>query len=192
MPRPGDRDDYCPVAVLILVLPSISQVPRHVRQDANGGLPARGPRHSSPVLRTPHGANVGQPWRPRKTCEIQPKSCFHGLRFGETHGSCVTRETKRLARHDEPTRRKDLTMHAYLMMCLGLVELAMSSKRCADWDYAKREGTKSCWDRPGAGVGETELNRLFYRLGKARCGTRSSGRSPTRPRRRIGKRSRRS
>ncbi len=53
----------------------------------------------------------------------------------------------------------------YLMMCLGLVELALNTKRCADWDYAKREGTKSCWDRPGAGIGETELNRLFYRLG---------------------------
>ena len=24
---------------------------------------------------------------------------------------------------------------------------------------------RSCWDRPGAGEGETELNRLFYRLG---------------------------
>ena len=53
----------------------------------------------------------------------------------------------------------------YLMMCLGLVELALNTTRCADWDYAKREGTKSCWDRPGAGEGETELNRLFYRLG---------------------------
>ena len=49
----------------------------------------------------------------------------------------------------------------YLMMCLGLVELALSTTRCADWDYAKREGAKSCWDRPGAGGGETELNRLF-------------------------------
>ena len=27
------------------------------------------------------------------------------------------------------------------------------------------KGRKSCWDRPGAGEGETELNRLFYRLG---------------------------
>ncbi|NLS96671.1 MAG: hypothetical protein GXX96_31430 [Planctomycetaceae bacterium] len=53
----------------------------------------------------------------------------------------------------------------YLMMCLGLVELALSTKRCSDWDYTKRAGTKSCWDRPGAGEGETELNRLFYRLG---------------------------
>jgi hypothetical protein len=53
----------------------------------------------------------------------------------------------------------------YLMMCLGLVELALNSKRCSDWDYTKKAGTKSCWDRPGAGVGETELNRLFYRLG---------------------------
>lgn len=53
----------------------------------------------------------------------------------------------------------------YLMMCLGLVELALNSKRCADWDYEKRDGAKSCWDRPAAGPGETELNRLFYRLG---------------------------
>ena len=53
----------------------------------------------------------------------------------------------------------------YIMLCLALVELALNSKRCPDWDYQKREGTKSCWDRPGAGDGETELNRLFYRLG---------------------------
>ena len=53
----------------------------------------------------------------------------------------------------------------YIMLCLGLVELAISAKRRSSWDYAKREGTKSCWDRPGAGQGETELNRLFYRLG---------------------------
>lgn len=53
----------------------------------------------------------------------------------------------------------------YIMLCLGLIELALNTKRCADWDYAKREGTRSCWDRPGAGQGETELNRLFYRLG---------------------------
>ena len=53
----------------------------------------------------------------------------------------------------------------YLMMVLGLVELALNTKRCSDWDYIKKEGTKSCWDRPGAGLGETELNRLFYRLG---------------------------
>ena len=53
----------------------------------------------------------------------------------------------------------------YLMMCLGLVELALNTRRCSGWDYTKREGTRSCWDRPGAGEGETELNRLFYRLG---------------------------
>ncbi len=51
------------------------------------------------------------------------------------------------------------------MMVLGLVELALNTKRCSEWDYIKKEGTKSCWDRPGAGLGETELNRLFYRLG---------------------------
>jgi len=56
----------------------------------------------------------------------------------------------------------------YVMMCLGLVELALTSKRCSDWNYAKPEGKRSCWDRPGAGHGETELNRLFYRLGWTR------------------------
>jgi len=50
-------------------------------------------------------------------------------------------------------------------MILGLVELALNTKRCSGWDYAKKPGTKSCWDRPDAGHGETELNRLFYRLG---------------------------
>lgn len=53
----------------------------------------------------------------------------------------------------------------YLMLVLGLAELALSTSRCSDWNYEKREGTKSCWDRPGAGVGETEINRLYYRLG---------------------------
>jgi hypothetical protein len=54
---------------------------------------------------------------------------------------------------------------AYVLMCLGFVELALTAKRCSDWEYNKRAGTRSCWDRPGAGTGETELNRLFYRLG---------------------------
>jgi len=56
----------------------------------------------------------------------------------------------------------------YIMMCLGLVELALASSRCSSWDYTKRIGTRSCWDRPGASEGETELNRLFYRLGWTR------------------------
>jgi len=56
----------------------------------------------------------------------------------------------------------------YIMMCLGLVELALASSRCSSWDYTKRIGTRSCWDRPGAMEGETELNRLFYRLGWTR------------------------
>ena len=48
----------------------------------------------------------------------------------------------------------------YIQMCLGLVELALNTRRCSDWDYVRKEGTRSCWDRPGAGQGETELNRL--------------------------------
>lgn len=62
------------------------------------------------------------------------------------------------------TLNKDKVV-GYLQMVLGLVELALNSKRCSGWDYAKKPGTKSCWDRPGAGEGEIELNRLFYRLG---------------------------
>lgn len=53
----------------------------------------------------------------------------------------------------------------YIQMVLGLAELALNTKRCSDWNYDKKSGTKSCWDRPGAGEGETELNRLYYRLG---------------------------
>lgn len=56
----------------------------------------------------------------------------------------------------------------YIMMCLGLVELALTTTRCSAWDYTKRAGARSCWDRPGAMEGETDLNRLFYRLGWTR------------------------
>jgi hypothetical protein len=52
----------------------------------------------------------------------------------------------------------------HVMMCLGLVELAATKTRCSAWTYAKkRQDARSCWDRTGGG--ETELNRLFYRLG---------------------------
>ena len=52
----------------------------------------------------------------------------------------------------------------HIQMCLGLVELATLKTRCSAWSYSKKNPTaKSCWDRPGDG--ETELNRLFYRLG---------------------------
>lgn len=52
----------------------------------------------------------------------------------------------------------------YIQMCLGLVELAISKTKCSAWSYDKKNpNAKSCWDRPGCG--ETELNRLFYRLG---------------------------
>lgn len=52
----------------------------------------------------------------------------------------------------------------YIMLCLGMVELATAKTRCTAWSYAKKEATaRSCWDR--GGTGETEINRLFYRLG---------------------------
>lgn len=52
---------------------------------------------------------------------------------------------------------------AYVQMVLGLVELALNTSRQAEWDYSQKAGTKSSWDRNGAG--QTELNRMFYRLG---------------------------
>lgn len=50
----------------------------------------------------------------------------------------------------------------YIMMCLGLVELALEPMRCPSWKYAKRPGTRSLFERDGEG--ESELVRLFYRL----------------------------
>lgn len=67
-----------------------------------------------------------------------------------------------------------LKVVAHLMMVLGLVELAINGKRCADWTYLKPAGTKSPWDRKDAGEGETELNRLFYRLGWTKGHTKNN------------------
>lgn len=53
----------------------------------------------------------------------------------------------------------------YIMMVLGLVELALTSKTTQDWSYTKAAGKKSAWDRDNAGPGQIELNRLYYRLG---------------------------
>lgn len=54
----------------------------------------------------------------------------------------------------------------YIMMVLGLAELALNNTRCSEWSFEKREGAaRSCWDIKDAGEGQNELNRLFYRLG---------------------------
>lgn len=50
----------------------------------------------------------------------------------------------------------------YIMMVLGLVELALNTQRCADW--IATESGKNYWDHQDAGKGERELARLFYRL----------------------------
>ena len=50
----------------------------------------------------------------------------------------------------------------HILMCLALVEIATTSKRPVNWDYKCKGGTPA-WAR--AGVGQTELTRLFYRLG---------------------------
>lgn len=50
----------------------------------------------------------------------------------------------------------------HILMCLALVDLAVSSKRQVSWDYQCAGGTPA-WAR--SGVGQTELARLFYRLG---------------------------
>lgn len=53
----------------------------------------------------------------------------------------------------------------YIMMVLGLVELANASSRKQSWEYTKKEGKRGPWDREGRGEGETEVHRLYYRLG---------------------------
>jgi hypothetical protein len=63
----------------------------------------------------------------------------------------------------------------YLMMVLGLVELALNTKRCSEWDYIKKEGTKSCWDRPGAGLGETGMEEDQNQTPRARPQIRPRG-----------------
>lgn len=50
----------------------------------------------------------------------------------------------------------------YILMCLALVEIALNSTRRVNWDYKCRGGVPP-WAR--AGEGQTELARLFYRLG---------------------------
>lgn len=52
---------------------------------------------------------------------------------------------------------------AWIQMVLGLVEMAINTKRESKWDYRKQEGKKSAWD--AATDAETEVNRLFYKLG---------------------------
>jgi hypothetical protein len=53
----------------------------------------------------------------------------------------------------------------FVQLCLGLVELALTSSRRQSWNYEQKPGTKGPWARDSRGPGETELHRLFYRLG---------------------------
>ncbi len=63
----------------------------------------------------------------------------------------------------------------------------MNTKRCADWDYTKKDGTKSCWDRPGVAWARRNSTTLSTGSGGPKVGTRvtfatrSSARSPARP-----------
>ena len=55
------------------------------------------------------------------------------------------------------------------MMCLGLVELALTSRRVLGLGlHQAAKAPRAAGTRPGAGFGETELNRLYYRLGWTR------------------------
>jgi len=56
---------------------------------------------------------------------------------------------------------------AWVMTCLGLVEVAMRSTRRTSWDT---DASRGPWARSGrgqreGGIGEIEIRRLFYRLG---------------------------
>jgi len=54
---------------------------------------------------------------------------------------------------------------AWVQICLALVSLATAQQRSTSWDYEAKAGKPGPWDRSGAGEGETELARLFYRIG---------------------------
>lgn len=54
----------------------------------------------------------------------------------------------------------------HVCTCLGLVELALHSKRRTTWTYERRPGTEPAWAKAAnAGIGEVEVRRMFYRLG---------------------------
>ncbi len=53
----------------------------------------------------------------------------------------------------------------YIMMVLGLVELALDQTRSVGWSYDAKPGKPGPWERAAKGHGESEVNRLFYRLG---------------------------
>ncbi len=50
-------------------------------------------------------------------------------------------------------------------MCLGLVELALGHEALLGLGLQQARRDRELLGSPGAGEGETELNRLFYRLG---------------------------
>lgn len=59
----------------------------------------------------------------------------------------------------------DDKVRAWVQVCLGLVALALSQSRRTSWNYEQKEGKRGPWNSRTAGRGETEMNRLFYRLG---------------------------
>lgn len=59
----------------------------------------------------------------------------------------------------------DDKIRAWIQLCLGLVALSQNQKRKTSWDYASKPGKSGPWARSSRGAGETEVNRLFYRLG---------------------------
>jgi len=53
----------------------------------------------------------------------------------------------------------------YVQLCVGLVQLAIESSRPTPWNWVKGNSVTGFLDRMTGGLGENELNRLYYRLG---------------------------
>ena len=83
---------------------------------------------------------------------------FHGLNLTHVAAGRNRVEFRVFSASLNPTKIK-----GFIMMALALVELACDSSRRCSWDYNEKPNTKPSWKRDG--VGQTELARLFYKIG---------------------------
>lgn len=92
------------------------------------------------------------------------KQCCERDRYHILNLTHLARGQNRIEFRAFPGSLNAIKIAGYIQMCLGLIELSVAKNKCSAWSYSKKKpNAKSCWDRPGDG--ETELNRLFYRLG---------------------------
>ena len=103
-------------------------------------------------------------------CKEAAKARCEGDRYHVLNLTHLARGQKRIEFRAFAGTTSPVKVIGHLLMVLGLVELALKSTRCQGWDYLKPAGKATSWDRDGAG--ESELVRLFYRLGWIRGKTK--------------------